>query len=316
MPRRRRPLWRRYWRFLRDVVVQTWQDDLPLLAAALAHFALLSLIPLLLLVLWVLGTVYKGTDPQQVIELIAPMFPRLRTDVVGNTFLALVDKRGAAGGLGVLVLLWIALRIFVTLQAALDRIWEVKHQHRRPLLLQYLIAVPTVILIGLVAWVSAFLTPFVAGILPLLWPTWAEEALPTTVALATDALSVLVSVLLMFCIYRLLPTYRPRTRSALYGAVVAGVAWEASKRLFTWYIAAYAKTDQVYGAMGGIVILMFWTYLSALILLFGAEVVSCHAKRIAERPVLEAEDRAAPPSEPAEEPEPTAERLAPTGEAT
>lgn len=315
MQRKSRRLWRRYWRFLRDVGVETWRDDLPLLAAALAHFALLSFIPLLLLVLSVLGAVLQREAALQQAQLwadtvIRSYFPPVAPEAIEQIFLRLAAERGPIGGFGLIALLWISMRIFVTLQLALDRIWNIQHEERRHPLLQWLLAVPTVLALGLVALLSSAVTVFV-GSLPLFWPSWVPDLnLPSPVKIASDSISLVLSITLMFLIYRLLPTQRPRARSAWPGAIVAGLGWEVSKRLFTWFVTHFSQTDQFYGTMGGIVLFSFWTYLSALILLFGAEVVSCHARRIAQRPVLEREDSATPPGplEPDDNGEPAATR--------
>jgi YihY family inner membrane protein len=91
----------------------------------------------------------------------------------------------------------------------------------------------------------------------------------------------------MFLLYILLPSARIRTHSAAVGALWAGTLWELAKHGFTLWVARYAAVDRFYGAMGGLVLVIFWSYLSALIVLLGAEVVECHAKWFADTPVTE-----------------------------
>ncbi len=294
---------KRYWRFVVEVVLALGRDDVAVLAAALAHFAMLSLIPVLLLTASVLGTYLKSESAQQqAIALVNQYIPLLTTEpveveppgdgfggdtAVGRVFESLVRERGTAGGFGLLALLWICLRIFTVLQRALDHIWNIQPHEKRPFYWRYPAALATVLSVGLFAWLSMVATSLV-GSLRL---NWVEHLLgyplPDLVTVASVLVSLMLSVLLMFLIYRWLPSARVRSRSAVYGAMVAGVLWEIAKHLFAWLVTKKARIDHVYGAMGSVVILILWSYLSAYILLLGAEVAFCHAKWIAAVPVIE-----------------------------
>lgn len=305
------PGWKRYWRFLVEVVLATGRDDVAVLAAALAHFTMLSLIPVLLLTASVLGTYLKSERAQeQAIALVNQYIPLLTEEsvavvppeespdgdsAVGLVFQSLVRERGTAGGFGLLALLWICLRIFTVLQRALDHIWNIQPHEKRPFYWRYPVALLTVLSVGLFAWLSMVATSLV-GSLRL---NWVEHLLgyplPDLLTVSSVIVSLLMSVLLMFLIYRWLPSARVRSRSAVYGAAVAGVLWEIAKHTFAWLVTKKTRIDQVYGAMGSVVILILWSYLSAYILLLGAEVAFCHAKWIAAMPVIE--EPAAPEEE-------------------
>ncbi len=315
-------LWR-YWRFGKDVFAEAAADDLPMMAAALAHYALLSVVPILLITFYGLGMVLKAESAQQrAIELVRPWLPAPTDDsvdgdpsssraqrvegLVTGAFNAMVKDRGRVGGVGLLAMLWICLRIFTTLQRALDRIWAIEPHEKRPLYWLYPVALGSMAFLGLFAWLSMLVSSFVAS-LRFNWPQLLygqEFRLPSLVTVCSVLASIVLSVLLIYLIYRWLPSARVRARSAAYGAVVAGTLWEVSKHVFAWFITEKANFRQFYGTMGGVVIVMIWCYLSAYILLLGAEVVYCHAKWIAATPVLEGEPVAVPAAEPAE-PEPT-----------
>ncbi len=306
------PWHRRFWRFVFEVSVDSARNDITVLAAALAHFILLSLIPLLLVAASIFG-VYLKSDraQQQAVQLVRQYLPGSRPvaeetagprgpddEVVVGIFQNLVRDRGTVGGFGLLALLWIAMRIFTCLQRALDRIWGIQHHEQRPFYWQYPVAFGTIVFVGLFAWFSVVVTSLV-GSLRLNWPSLLfghGYRLPDLVTVASAVVSTCMSILLMLLIYRWLPSARVRLRSAVYGAVVAGVVWEASKHFFTWFIIERVHLDRVYGAMAGVVILTLWSYASSLILLIGAEVVYCHAKWIAAAPVLE-EETSTPPAD-------------------
>ncbi|MCC7491437.1 MAG: YihY/virulence factor BrkB family protein [Fimbriimonadaceae bacterium] len=296
------PGWRRYARFLRQVFHECYRDDIGLLAAALAHFGLLSIVPLMLVASSVLGFVLRGQGAmQKAVELAgswlptAPGSPAAAEAVtVVPVFEKLVQERGTVGGLGLLALLWICLRIFTTLQRALDHIWNIEHHEKRPFYWQYPIALGTVLLLGLFAWLSTATTSLVSSLPFLELPAWMHDRwyLPSQATVATVGVSWLMSVALMFLIYRWLPSARVRARSAVYGAVTAGTVWELGKQFFTLYLLRRVRFDLVYGAMSGVVVVTIWSYFTAVVALFGAEVAFCHARWIAAAPVTAAETAA------------------------
>jgi membrane protein len=293
--------WRKYWLFLTHVVSESAEDDLPLMGAALAHFGMLSIIPLLLLTIAVCGMVFKSGSARDrairiVSQYVVPSGPLEGQDDVMQAdpaesfvFKQVVDQRGTVGGFGLLALLWICLRIFMTLQRALDRIWKIDQHLKRPIYLLYPVALVTIVVIGLLGWLSVALTSFVST----LRFDWMQRflgeqfRLPDWGQLLSMVVSILMSILLMFLIYRFLPSAKVRSRSAVYGALTAGVLWELSKHLFASLVASGAAAARIYGAMAGLVIYVVWTYISALIMLFGAEVVYCHATYISVKPVVE-----------------------------
>jgi len=77
--------------------------------------------------------------------------------------------------------------------------------------------------------------------------------------------------------YLILPDRRIGWRPALIGGVAAGMLWELAKQGFAFYVANFVDYNSIYGSLGGLVILVMWVYLSAVMLLLGAEVASVSA---------------------------------------
>jgi membrane protein len=88
--------------------------------------------------------------------------------------------------------------------------------------------------------------------------------------------SILVPALVTFAsfaaLYRWVPASHPRWRDVLPGAIFAGVLFEVLKNSFAIYIANFNNYDVIFGSLAGIAIFLFYVYLSAIILLIGAEV--------------------------------------------
>jgi YihY family inner membrane protein len=83
--------------------------------------------------------------------------------------------------------------------------------------------------------------------------------------------SLVSSILVMLIAYKFLPKPRPAFRYALVGAVIAGILFEIARRVFTIYVEKIARYDIVYGALGSIIAFLFFVYIAAMILLYGAE---------------------------------------------
>ncbi len=73
-------------------------------------------------------------------------------------------------------------------------------------------------------------------------------------------------------LYSIVPTNPVPWRSALPGAMVATIAFELLKVGFAWYVASFGNYNATYGSLGFIIILLFFIYLSAQVMLLGAEV--------------------------------------------
>jgi YihY family inner membrane protein len=100
----------------------------------------------------------------------------------------------------------------------------------------------------------------------------------TTLAVAGNAfwqvvftlVSVALTITMFTLVYRVTPSGRVTLRDSVPGAVVAGLLWEAAKYIFASSLH-YFHYDQIYGSVGAVVAVLTWSYVSSLILLFGAQ---------------------------------------------
>jgi membrane protein len=86
-------------------------------------------------------------------------------------------------------------------------------------------------------------------------------------------------VLAALVIYRVGPNLRPTWTEAARGAIVFAIGWLVATAGFAWYALSVANYDVTYGAIGGVIVLMTWLYLTGLMLLVGAEVVAVQVWR-------------------------------------
>ncbi len=97
---------------------------------------------------------------------------------------------------------------------------------------------------------------------------------------------VLIGILMFWAIYQWVPLVWVSRRAALIGGLFGGISWELLNHGFSWYLSSgFSRYNLVYGSVGAIVALLFWIYLSGMIVLLGA-----HLTASIHKAVYEAED--------------------------
>ena len=84
--------------------------------------------------------------------------------------------------------------------------------------------------------------------------------------------------MLFALVYRYVPHTRLTWGDVWPGAGLAAVLFEASKNLFAWYLASFANYSLVYGSLATVIVFLLWTYISALVLLVGAEFAAVYTR--------------------------------------
>jgi membrane protein len=85
--------------------------------------------------------------------------------------------------------------------------------------------------------------------------------------------SYLITVALFVLVYRFIPRTEVYLRDTLPGAFLGGLLWELAKYVFAWSLNLL-HYDQIYGSVGAVVAVLTWSYVSSLILLFGAQLTA------------------------------------------
>lgn len=260
----------RIWRYGKRIADAYQRHNGPMMAAALAFYGVLSLVPLLTLGLTLLALFLGDSNGahEQLRRRIFDIFP-ISGSIVYEAILSIQRQSGLLGILSLIGLLFTASTLFANLEAALNVIWEVRNARAWLHLRLRAVAVTllTLLLLSLSIGTSVLIT--YALKMPQLFGSigpWHQ--------IPGHLLSALFSVLMFTLVYRLIPACPVAYRHALRGGAAAGIVWEAAKLLFTLYLSNFGAYDRVYGSLGGIVILLVYCYYSAKILLMGAEMTA------------------------------------------
>lgn len=246
-------------------------EDASLIAAAISFYVFLTLLPLLLLAIAVLGYVVGSSDKayDAVVGFFNSFVPT--STFVTDALRGLVQARGVIGWIGIISLLWTGSQLFVTLQIALDNIWGVVE---KPGLVKSRIkAIIMVLVFGVFLLLTLGSSSFVTFLHSATGSVggWASGAIGVLLSIAAIVISLVFAIAMFFVIYKFVPDKLVKWQSALVGALFAGITWTIAKELYRLYVTYFADFNKLYGSIGGIILLIIWIYYSSVILLYGAE---------------------------------------------
>ncbi|RKT21923.1 YihY family inner membrane protein [Paraburkholderia sp. RAU2J] len=247
-----------------------------LLAGAVAYYALLSIVPLLILIVIALSRVV----PQHL--LLASLAHLLRWLVPGQSnalvqeLANFLDHRAVIGWVLLLTMIFFSSLAFTVLENAMSLIFV--HRvvvRRRHFLISALLPYCYILFLGIglliVTFVSSALESLGAEGIELLGLHVSLQG-PSRVALYL--LGLAGEIFVLTSIYLVMPVGRPSVKHALLGGVVAALLWEITRHVLVWYFATLSQVSVVYGSLTMAIVLLLSLEWLATLLLFGAQVIS------------------------------------------
>jgi membrane protein len=255
------------WRLTSTAVGDFIADDCPTRASVIAYATLLSLFPLLLLLLTVVG--YLITDPYTKAHLVldvASVFPGAGP-LIQDTVDSVVKQHDSTTIFATLALFWAASGAFNAMNRNVNAIWRVPKE--RSFIKSSLLALFMVIVVAVVFLMSLGFSTLVQLITP---PTTDGLLAQLTMPVLGIVMPAVITIVLFTLIYRFIPNLTVAWSFAVPGGITAGLLFEIGKQLFAFYLTSFARFDAVYGSIGAVIALLTWAYYSSNILLFGCEV--------------------------------------------
>ncbi|MFI5666218.1 YihY/virulence factor BrkB family protein [Streptomyces sp. NPDC051704] len=254
---------------LRRTAARVWTDNLADHAAALTYYAVLALLPALVIAVSLVGLQGGATRDRLIIELTSyapPQSALVLRDALG----ALAAEQSSVWALlisGVLSALWSACSYLAVFRRALHAMHRVPDR-RPPLRAAHLLIVNAALLLVLLVAAAAGLV--VSG--PL--ARWVAQTVggssPEAIALLRWPVLLAAVTFLVLVLFRTGPAQSRGTRRGLPGGVLAALLWLAASVLFTLYteLDTYGR---LYGSLAGIVVFLVWLWIANLALLTGAQ---------------------------------------------
>jgi len=238
----------------RRVVVVARDEQLTLLAAAFAYYAFVSTVPLVVLAL-AAASAFGGPSLAAAVRDGVRGFATPEAATLLESALTSGAGRGAATVVGLAVLCWSGLKVFRALDVAFSRIYGNRDRGSLPQQLR-----DAVLVLGAVA-VAVAASTLAVALLP--------RVLPGVGAVVGPVATLLVLPLAFLPLYYVFPGQPVSLREALPGALLAGLGWTVLAWGFSVY-ATYAGSYQLYGLLGGVLLVLTWFYAGGLLVLVGA----------------------------------------------
>jgi membrane protein len=274
---------RHSWLGFAIAVIYKYVDDKGgYMAALVTYYGFLSLFPLLLLTVTILGFVLHG-DPHLQTRLLNSTLARF--PLIGPQLRANVHAHGGSGvglAVGVLVALYGSLGAAQATQYVFNRVWSVPLSQRPSALKARLRSLLVLLVFGLGVLLTSALSALGTS----------SGALGATLSGGLRVLLFLLAFLVnlaesMF-VFRLLTAPEIPTRALRLGAIVAGVALQVMQAVGSLYLAHYLKgASESYGAFGLVLGLIAWIYLLALVLVLSVEIDVVATRGLWPRPLVQ-----------------------------
>lgn len=267
-------MWDTLKRYGKELAAEFERDNVSSLAAALAYYATFSLVPAILLLVAVGGLLGAEGDVQ---ERLLDQLNFWLGDVVTEIAREALDGAKPASArmasiVGIVAVLSGATQLFTELQGSLNRVWEVRPKgrgivinlKRRVLSIFLILSLGILLVASFVASAAiSYLNAVLGG-----YMIWELGITAVTLALGTGMFGAM---------FKYFPAVKLTNRDVALGALLTTIALMLSKYAFAFYVGRASLTS-TYGAAGTFIAFLLWVYISANIVLLGAEFTQVHAR--------------------------------------
>jgi len=239
-------------------------DDASHMAAGVAYYAILSLFPLLLGLIAIFGLFLPSeTVQKELFDFFARNMPGA-TDVLEQNIEDVIRLRGAIGAVSVVLLLWSASAMFGALGRSINRAWDVHKD--RPFYIRKLRDMTMALGTG-----ALFLLSIGATTAFTILRGLDLSVMGIGADFGARVMGFLFSLAVFLALYKFMPNTKTYWRYIWPGALLSAILFEIAKSLFVFYLDHFATYESVYGSVASVIVLLFWIYISAFILILGAE---------------------------------------------
>ncbi|MFG2623094.1 YihY/virulence factor BrkB family protein [Streptomyces sp. NPDC048507] len=261
-----------WWPALRRTPIALWNDDITDYAAALTYYAILAILPSLLVTVLAFGLISPDTA-HQFIAHVTHYAPGQSGTELHELLASALDRHSAAWTLlagGTASAVWSSCSYLAVFRRALHRMHRTPDQ-RSPWRAAHRIvatALALLLLLGVSALVLILSGPIAQSVGRLLH---LDDSVPFVWSVLRWPLLLTLVAGLVVVVFHTGPTAARRRRYSLPGGVLAAALWLAVSAGFALYLSLLGTYSRLYGSLAGIVVFLIWLWLSNLSLLTGAQ---------------------------------------------
>lgn len=260
--------WREWPSFVFRVVKESGRDRITMIAASLAFHGFLALLPIVIATVGLLGIIGLSSSALHgLVHATSVLLPSQMSSILNHELLRPNRQVSVAEfALGLLVALWSSIEAMSALQIALDVAYEMPRD--RGLLGRRIVALP-LIAVTLVLGGAASILLVLGGPLAHLVPS----SLHGTLSALRYSGSLVLVMLMLSCFYSFGPARsEPAWEWISPGSAFATAGWVLCALGFSFYLDHFGHESRTYGALAGVAVTLLWMYLTAAVVLFGAEI--------------------------------------------
>ena len=262
-------------KILKQTVANVSKRRLLGLAAEIAYNAILSLFPAILAILTAIGLLEEGLQNifKELAQQISRIAPKEALDLITEFARNEIanSKNGGLFSLSFFAAIWTASGAIGTAMTALDLIQQTPRDKMRPFwkakIVSIVLTIGTIILLLLaciLVFISGELLKFIGnnsgGYLNFLTDLWNLMRWPLALAIVASAFGF---------IYRFGPSIWRNGTPIMPGALFAAICWALVSNSFSIYVENFGNYNKAYGAIGTVIVLMLWLYMTAAVILIG-----------------------------------------------
>ena len=268
---------RKAWTLLNRVSTRIGNDNLTLVSAGIAFYAMFSIFPALGALVSIYGLFGDTHVVQAQVQQLTVLLPGETAKLLNDALNALLSKPNASLSSGLYISLGVAIwaaragtsSLMTGLNVALEQ------PERRGILRQNAVAIGITfgaIVFAIVALTAVAIVPILIGILPL------DTQIKTWLAYSRWPILGAFILLALDAVYRFGPSLEnPRWRFLSPGTLFAAGLWIVGSWAFSFYVTRFGSYDKTYGSLGAVIVLLLWFWISALVVLVGATIDSVRA---------------------------------------
>ncbi len=260
-------------------------DQIFFLSSGITFNVLVTIVPLLLLSISILGVLVESSEAarDQVLAFMQQVMP-LASEQAESLLSSLVQDRGLLGLIGSVGLIWAATRLFGSLRTVLEVVFEIPPEDRLGIVEGKIHDIRMVIIVGTLFVATISLTTGLQWVEDYGIPFLGLEAydLSRVTALGSMLMAFSITYLMFYFVYRYVPDrWIPRTDAAI-AALFSSLLFELAKQVFIAYLSNFGRLMQFYGSFTNLVVVAFWVYYSSIVFMLGGElarIVQVHRRK-------------------------------------
>lgn len=267
-------------RWVYDIGKLSWKNfqrmEASRAAAGMTYYVLFSLSPLLIVMVTVTSYFVAGNEAiSQITKLMTTVIP-VSQSLVEQNIDRILQVRNSVGAVGLIGFLWSASNAFSILVDNINRAWpETKKRSFVQKRLLGLVIVGILIVLLILLMLSSTVYDLVSQ---FEIPAFRNMDIPAlnVIPLIVNVSSWISPFLFFVSLYLWVPRTKVPWQAAVWSALIVALLWKGASSGFKWYLSSgLARYQFVYGSLSAIVVLLFWIYLSSMVVFFGAHL--CHA---------------------------------------